>query len=112
MNKKTEGKRFNVNFRYLMEKTNKNTFHITNIKSGEKFTTDEYTLDKHFRHSYCATCHSSQGASINGKITVHEWEKFYIVSRKWLWCAITRCVDLNNVFFLMEAGMEVFMRMN
>ena len=97
--KMDEGKRFNVNFRYVIENINKNTYHITNIKSGEKYITDEYTLDKHFRHSYCATCHSSQGASINGKITIHEWDKFYIVSREWLWCAITRCVDLNNVYF-------------
>ena len=56
-------------------------------------------IDNHFRYAYCSTCHSRQGTSISGNITIHEWQKSYLVSREWLWCAITRARDFNNVYF-------------
>ena len=43
---------------------------ITNEK--EKFTLYEPIVDANFIYSYCATCHSSQGASVKGSITIHE----------------------------------------
>ena len=76
-----------------------NVVTLENIKSKDRYTTDVYTLDNHFRYDYCTTCHSAQGASIKGKITIHEWEKSYLVSREWIWCALTRSTDFNNVLF-------------
>ena len=64
------------------------------------------TLDKHFRYDYCTTCHSAQGASIDGKIVIHEWEKSHLVTREWLWCALTRSTDFNNVLFYESAEAE------
>jgi hypothetical protein len=51
-----------------------------------------------FIHAYCSTCHSFQGSSIEGKVTIFDY-KFYFTSRNWIWVAITRATDLNNVFF-------------
>ena len=76
-----------------------NVVTLENIKSKDRYTTDIYTLDNNFRYDYCATCHSAQGASIKGKITIHEWEKSYLVSREWIWCALTRSTDFNDVLF-------------
>ena len=61
--------------------------------------TNTTTLDKHFIHAYCATCHSSQGASLDTSITIHEWDKSHLVSREWIWTALTRCRDINKVKF-------------
>ena len=67
---------FNVNYRYRIVSMTLPTLTanevcpkgkavtLENVKSKEKFTTDVYTLDKHFRYDYCTTCHSAQGASI------------------------------------------------
>ena len=76
---------------------------LENVKSKEKFTTDIYTLDKHFRYDYCTTCHSAQGASIDGQIIIHEWEKKHLVTREWIWCALTRSTDFNKVRFFKSA---------
>ena len=45
---------------------------LENVKSKERFTTDIYALDQHFRYEYCTTCYSAQGASIDGKRIVRK----------------------------------------
>ena len=46
------------------------------------------------------TCHSAQGSSIDGDITIFDWNHFDIrYYREWIWTAITRCRDLNKVKF-------------
>ena len=98
-NEDEEGK-FNVNIRWLITKVEGNMITIQDIKDKEDVrTVKENIIDKHFRYAYCATCHSRQGQSISGNITIHEWQKSYLVSREWIWCAITRARDFNNVYF-------------
>ena len=41
-----------------------------------------------------------KGASINNNITIHEWDKSYLVSREWVWTALTRARDFNKVAFI------------
>jgi 5-methylcytosine-specific restriction endonuclease McrA len=56
------------------------------------------TADRYFIHSYCRTCHSFQGSSIDDKITILDW-RFKFVNRKWLYTAVTRATELRNVMF-------------
>ena len=58
-------------------------------------------INKHFIHSYCRTCHSFQGSSIDGKITIFDW-MFFFVNRKWIYTAVARATELKNVFVLAE----------
>ena len=58
-------------------------------------------IENNFIHSYCNTCHSLQGSSIKKPITIHEWN-FKHVSRKWLYTAITRATELDNVYFMVS----------
>ena len=97
--KKVGSTKFNVNYRFKLVNISGNVVSLENIKSKDRYTTDIYTLDNNFRYDYCATCHSAQGASIKGKITIHEWENSYLVSREWIWCALTRSTDFNDVLF-------------
>ena len=99
VHKNLGSQRFNVNYRYRFISMTLPTLTLENVKSKEKFTTDIYTLDKHFRYDYCTTCHSAQGASIDGQIIIHEWDKKHSVTREWIWCALTRSTDFNKVRF-------------
>ena len=91
--------KFNANIRYKILCISSSGIIIENIKDKKKYTLPEELLNKHFRYGYCATAHSCQGASINNNITIHEWDKSYLVSREWAWCSLTRARDFNKVAF-------------
>ena len=95
-----EGK-FNVNIRWLITRVEGNMLTIQDIKDKDDVRTVSQNIrDEHFRYAYCATCHSRQGQSIiSDNITIHEWQKPYLVSREWLWCSITRARHFNSVYF-------------
>ena len=59
------GQVFNVNITYEIISIDDWKVEIQDIKSKTLLMTNTTTLDKHFIHAYCATCHSSQGASVD-----------------------------------------------
>ena len=69
---------------------------LEDIGSEKVYTVSLDLIKKHFIHGYCRTCHSYQGSTIKDEITIFDWNFFY-VSRKWIYTAITRTTDLNNV---------------
>ena len=92
--------RINVNIRYEIKKIEGRKLTLQNkINEDDVIDLYEEYVDDIFIYSYCATCHSSQGSSIKQSISIHEWDKSYLVSREWLWCSITRCVDFRKVKF-------------
>ena len=104
--KTDEGAKFNANIRYKILCINSWGITIENIKDKKKYTLTEELLNKHFRYGYCATCHSCQGASINNNITIHEWDRSYLVSREWVWTSLTRARDFNKVAFFKNEKAE------
>ena len=104
--KTDEGAKFNANIRYKILCINSKGITIENIKDKKKYTLTEELLNKHFRYGYCATCHSCQGASINNNITIHEWDRSYLVSREWVWTSLTRARDFNKVAFFKNEKAE------
>ena len=94
-----EGGKSNVNIRWFSTKAKGNMLQIQDIKDKDNVRTkSENFIDEHFRYAYCSTCHSLQRTS-SRNITIHEWQIPYLASRGWLWCAITRGRDFNNVYF-------------
>jgi hypothetical protein len=71
---------------------------IQNIATNEIFELPKDVVKKNFIFSYCSTCHSTQGTTIDESITIYDW-KFYFMSRRWLWTAATRTTELDNVMF-------------
>ena len=55
-------------------------------------------IKNNFIYNYCMTYHSLQGSSVNESITIFDY-KFKNVNRNWLYVAVTRATDLNNVYF-------------
>ena len=84
---------FNVNYEYA----------ITSLTSTTLTLDDTHVVPlaavaKCFAHNYCRTCHSFQGSSIDGEITIFDWQ-FPRVDRKWIYTSVTRATELKNVAF-------------
>ena len=47
---------------------------------------------------YCATCRSTQGASMNGKVCVFDY-KHKLANWRWLWTAFTRATQTEHIYF-------------
>jgi len=98
---KMKGIRFNVNYEYEIVKCYDNSICIRDNSNGEEFNVLRKLIDNNFIFSYCGTCHSLQGSSIDKPITIFEWN-FKHVSRNWLYTAVTRATHLNNVKFFIS----------
>ena len=73
-------------------------FSLENIVTGEVQSIGNKIVTDTSMFNYCATCHSSQGASINGNICMFDYKDEH-VDWRWLWTAITRATQIDNVYF-------------
>ena len=100
--KRMKKPRANISLRYRLTDIERDEhgaqITLQNIANADKFMLFEAAVGKNFTYSYCATCHSSQGASVKGSITIHEYN-LPIASKEWVWTSITRCVDFRKVRF-------------
>ena len=71
---------------------------IQRVSKREQFEVPLKTIRSHFAFSYCGTAHSQQGAGIDSTITIIDYKHFSITA-EWLWVAITRATELDNVYF-------------
>ena len=84
---------------FLNEFTKDESIVLKDLHGTHSFELDRDVIKKHFIHSYCRTCHSFQGSSIDEKITIFDW-KFFFVNRKWIYTAVTRATELKKRFLL------------
>ena len=85
---------FHVNYSYTIKKIANGLIYF----DKDKVPVPVDVVRKNFIYNSCQTCHSLQGSSINEKITIFDWN-FELVSRKWVWVAVTRATYLDNVSF-------------
>jgi hypothetical protein len=57
----------------------------------------ELPIEKNFSYAYASTIHSKQGASVDGKVVLIDYD-FYYVDRKWLFVALTRGRDPGQLY--------------
>lgn len=84
---------FNKNFKYVVSDVSNKT-----ITLDHEHEVPIATVRTNFIYEYCRTAHQLQGKSIEKPITIFDW-KFHRVTNEWLYVAISRCTDLNNVSF-------------
>ncbi len=89
--------KFNCNYEYLILEVKANELVIKG-SGGVPLVVSIETVRKKFILNYCRTCHSLQGSSINGKITIFDWN-LWCSTREWLYTAITRATDFKKVSF-------------
>ena len=90
---------FNVNYEYTIIDISETSLTLKDCSIDESYILPIKLIEDNFIHGYCRTCHSYQGSSIDDKLTIFDWD-FYFVNRKWIYTAITRATNLNNVYFL------------
>jgi hypothetical protein len=88
-----KGKALCKNFEYKITEIGEDTLTLDN-----EFTLPIKTIRRSFIHNYCRTCHSFQGLSVDMPITIYDW-KCEWASRKWIYTAVTRARQLDQVFF-------------
>lgn len=103
--KVSSGTKCSVNFEYTIEAVKAGSLIIKELHSATALELKLEVIKKHFIHSYCRTCHSFQGSSIDDKITIFDW-RFFFVNRKWIYTAVTRATELKNVFFFLGAAAD------
>ena len=95
---------FMINFTYVITKINENEIYLKDICEDDeiilpiKFVTN-------FSLPYCNTCHAVQGLSINEPITIFDTNTSY-VNREWIYTALTRATDFNNVTIFVHSEKE------
>eukprot|EP00438_Fugacium_kawagutii_P013577 Skav212334 [mRNA] locus=scaffold5228:693:3725:+ [translate_table: standard] len=91
---------FNVNFEYEIVGINNGIFDLQDVKTKVVQPLFIQKVRENFIFRHCFTCHSAQGSSIDGNVTIFDWN-FYLVRNypEWLWTAITRARDLSKVKF-------------
>ena len=101
--------RLYVNYIYTIETINSKTFTVRepvdDVIIEHIFETAD--IKKYFRLSYANTCHSVQGMSIDDKITIFNSNIDSHVDRHYLWTALTRATDFNNVSIFIHGKNEV-----
>ena len=90
---KIGGDIFHRNFKFKVTKVQDDV-----ITLDEKWKIPIDIIRKRFIYGYCRTAHSMQGKSIKNPITIFDW-KHRCVTNEWLYVAVSRCTDLNNVTF-------------
>jgi len=93
------------NFKYEIMNITDTHFVVRDITDNHTFKL-ENKLMSFFRLPYVRTTHSVQGLSIKNKITIFDCNTPH-VSRNWIWTAITRATDLNNVQIYVHKEEEV-----
>ena len=68
-------------------------------KRQEEIHTARRTLKQTLQIRILCYCSFVSRGIINNNITIHEWDKSYLVSREWLWCSLTRARDFNKIAF-------------
>ena len=83
---------------YEIADVNEKYLTLEEVHSTEESTVSLSKIRSNFIFGYCATCHSLQGSSISGPVTIFDWNH-YFVDKKWLWTCLTRATNLDDVYF-------------
>ena len=95
-----------VNYHYTIKLIKKNQIIIHEPLDNNDITLTYDIFNKHFKMPYANTCDSVQGLSIDNKITIFDCNTPY-VDRYFIWTALTRSTNLNNVQIYEHSKEEV-----
>ena len=99
---KTPFHTFNVNFEFKIVKVFQISIIFQDCVSMDKHELPIKLIRTNFNYAHCSTCHSAQGSTLNQKITIFDHHHFFM-SREWLYTAISRATNFNNIYFFKYA---------
>jgi hypothetical protein len=94
-----KGIKFFTNYIYTIDKIKQETNEIELYDPliPEKHFNISFDDIKNFSYNMAGTCHSCQGLTKKGDITIYDTH-LYFINREWFYTAITRTDDLNKIF--------------
>jgi len=88
-----------VNFTYtILDMDERNDRYTLSDGENDNITITKEQLITNFKLPYARTCHSLQGLSVDEKLTIFDLNH-WMVDNNWIYTAITRTTDLNNIQF-------------
>ena len=93
---KTKKFKLYVNYYHTIKSIKKDEIIIHEQLDNNDISLTYEVFNKHFKMPYANTCDSVQGLSIDKKITIFDCNTPY-VDRYFIWTALTRSTNLNNV---------------
>ena len=103
---KTSKIRLYVNYHYVIKSIKKDEIIIHEELEDKDISLTYKVFSKHFKMPYANACDSVQGLSIDNKIAIFDCNTPY-VDRYFIWTALTRSTDLNNVQIYEHSKEEV-----
>ena len=89
---------YNKNIEYQIISIIKGVYTIENVSNGEEYQLKTDVIHNNFISALANTCHAFQGSSTDDKITIFDYTCEFI-TQEWLYVAITRTTDFNNVYY-------------
>ena len=96
-----------VNYTYTIKAMNNTVFTLRDDSTTYEVSSDMIT--NHFALPYCSTVHSSQGDCISEPYAISDFASDH-VTKNWMMCALTRCIRLDDVYFLITSLCGAFKR--
>ena len=93
------GIKFFTNYIYIVDKIKKeiNEIELYDPLTPEKHFNIHFDDITNFSYNMAGTCHSCQGLTKKGDITIYD-TYLHFINREWFYTAITRTDDLNKIF--------------
>ena len=102
---KINGIRLFINYTYQITSINNKQFTVRDPVENISVTTPIEMMDR-FKLPYASTCHSVQGLSIDGPVTIFDVNTPH-VDRYFVWTALTRATDFSNVTIFEHSESEI-----
>ena len=93
------------NFRYIITEIKKDTFTVIDPLANIPIILNSSVMEC-FTLPYANTCHSVQGLTLNEKYTIFDCNTPH-ANRNWVWTALTRASDMNNITIFQHKQDEV-----
>jgi hypothetical protein len=92
------------NYTYKIKQINKDDIVLVDVLGDEQFNVSNWCIMNDFTLKYCNTVHSAQGDTIKGKFVIADlFSQHEGITKEWLYTAVTRAADLNDIYFLAQS---------
>lgn len=99
-NMKVKAGKMYPNYEYTIVKMNNKAFTLQDVLYKTEYEVTVDAIVKNFSLPYVNTVHSSQGSDIPQKYVIADWFLDGMVTANWIYTAITRARNLDDIYFL------------
>jgi hypothetical protein len=92
------------NYTYMIKQIDNDHMILVDVLTDEQFNVTHDRIMNNFSLQYRNTVHSAQGDTIKGKFVIADlFSQHEGISKEWLYTAVTRAADLDDIHFLAQS---------